>query len=636
MSSRAQRSIDALLDALPRLTLVAGKGGVGKTTCAAALAFDATKRPGRTLLLSTDPAGTLGDALGVRLGPEPMPIAVPRGRRRASPGSLEAFQLDAAAERRRFLDRWRETIVAIIDRGTYLDLEDIGGLVDAALPGADEIFAVLRLAELERATEYDRIIVDTAPTGHTLRLLDLPRTFAATVQLLEAMQAKHRFMVRSLTRSYRPDAADAFLDQMRRQTQTLIDVLSDPARAGAVLVTRTEPVVVAETERYAAALTNSGIRIVALVVNATADDQASLIDIGATRYVVPLLSEPPIAAGGLRRWSDALTDRAPAIRPTRPRKAARTPSGRTADDELTSSHADKLLFHSLTIVGGKGGVGKTTAACALAIAAAAATPDVLLVSTDPAPSIGDALGQVIGDGETPVIGVSGLVARQMDASAAFRDFQRGYQDRIDALFDGLVRHGVDARHDREILRELLALSPPGIDEVYALAALGETLDRRRFARVIVDPAPTGHLLRLLQMPPLALDWSRRVMRLMLKYRELGALGDSAQDILAFTRRTRRIGELLRDPRHAGMVIVALDEPLVRGETARLVSASRAEGMRVGSVLWNRWTGGQLPAPLPADPPVTQFVAPAAAPPPVGARALRAWMGQWREVSDGDG
>jgi arsenite-transporting ATPase len=415
----------------------------------------------------------------------------------------------------------------------------------------------------------------------------------------------------------------------------LIGALRNPERAAALLVTRPEELVVVETERYAADLTSNGIRIAAVVVNAASGDRGDAVDVQAPRYLVPLLAEPPIGATGLLQWTHALTDRV-TTRREGPRTGRRARRSTAARAEPTSWQADKLLFPSLTIVGGKGGVGKTTAACALAIVAAGSTPDVLLVSTDPAPSIGDGLRQLIGDRETPVDGVRGLVARQMDATTAFREFQRGYQQRIDALFDGLVRHGVDARHDREILRELLALAPPGIDELYALASLGETLDERRFARVIVDPAPTGHLLRLLQMPPLALDWSHRLMRLMLKYRDVGGLGDSAQDVLAFARRTRRVGEMLRDPHSAGMVIVALDEALVRGETARLVSASRAEGLAVGAVLWNRWPGRELPEPLPVEPPVAQFVAPAAAPPPVGATALRAWVGQWREASDGDG
>src|SRR4029079_3780040 len=121
------------------------------------------------------------------------------------------------------------------------------------------------------------------------------------------------------------------------------------------------------------------------------------------------------------------------------------------------------------------------------------------------------LDQPIGDAECEVQHARGLFARQMDAGAAFRSFRERYQERIDALFDGLVGVGVDASHDRGILRELLALAPPGIDEMYALATLGDTLEEGRYARIVVDPAPTGHLLRLLEMPTLALEWSHRLM-----------------------------------------------------------------------------------------------------------------------------
>src|SRR5438876_8056261 len=130
-----------------------------------------------------------------------------------------------------------------------------------------------------------------------------------------------------------------------------------------------------------------------------------------------------------------------------------------------------LTLRSLTIVGGKGGVGKTTVATALAIAAADARDDVLLVSTDPAPSIADTLGETGAewtrrDAEHVVDGVLHLVVRQMDAGAAFARLRDEYQSRIDALFNGLVARGVDIAHDRAILRDLFALAPPGIDELF--------------------------------------------------------------------------------------------------------------------------------------------------------------------------
>ena len=130
---------------------------------------------------------------------------------------------------REFLDRWRDTIAEIIDRGTYLDRDDVDGLVDAALPGVDEIFALLALADIlaDDAAPYARIVVDTAPTGHTLRLLALPETFRALLSMLDLMQDKHRFMVRALTHRYRRDRADDFLDEMRARIDALRAALAD-------------------------------------------------------------------------------------------------------------------------------------------------------------------------------------------------------------------------------------------------------------------------------------------------------------------------------------------------------------------------------------------------------------------------
>ena len=298
------------------------------------------------------------------------------------------------------------------------------------------------------------------------------------------------------------------------------------------------------------------------------------------------------------------------------------------------------LTRTLTIVGGKGGVGKTTVACALAIATAdAGLGPVLLVSTDPAPSIADALGErdaswIWAHDERPVAGVPGLVTRQIDATEAFARFREEYRARIDALFDAVLARGVDVAHDRAILRDLLSLAPPGVDELYALSILGETLAVGRFVRIIVDPAPTGHLLRLLEMPALALDWSHRLMRLMLKYREIGGLADAAQELLEFARRTRALDALLRDPARSGAVLVTLDEHVVRRESARLARELRARGTDLIGVIWNRVDPAKVESvvPLPAEPPVSQFLAAATMPAPVGVEGLRRWSDTWHRFS----
>lgn len=631
-------ALGALLDSLPRWVLVAGKGGVGKTTAAAALAVASASREERTLLLSTDPARTLGDALG-GLSLTHAPVDVP-GR----PGLL-ARQLDAAAARTAFLDRWREVLVTILDRGTYLDNEDITGLLDASMPGADEVMALLALGELSRDEQWQRVLIDTAPTGHTLRLLALPRSFEAVVDLLDTMQGKHRFMVSALMHRYRSDAADEFLETMRAELEGLRRAL---AASAVVLVARAEQVVAAETVRYAATLAAEGPRPAALVLNAlpdvpATDERAALGQLlgaarthGLSTWCVPVLDPPPNDAAALERWGAALApfrmDEGDAPVPP-PRKSEADGRGDAVAGPQREgqqvSPAD--LVRPLTIVGGKGGVGKTTVACALAIGVANEKEPVLLVSTDPAPSIADALGVAVADAETPIETVPGLVARQIDAAASFARLRERFAAQVDAVFDAIMGGSIDAAHDRAVLRDLLSLAPPGVDELYALARLGESLAEGRYSRIIVDPAPTGHLLRLLEMPAVALEWSHRLMRLMLKYREAGGLGDAAGEVLAFAKRTRHLGELLRDHRRGGLVVVTLDEPLVRGESVRLVRAVRELGVDVIALFWNRSDGTH--AALPAEPPVRQVEGVRRRPPPEGVDALREWTRSWRWTAE---
>ncbi|HXT19106.1 MAG TPA: ArsA family ATPase [Gemmatimonadaceae bacterium] len=586
--------LSGLLDRLPRTTLLVGKGGVGKTTCATRVATDFAARGETTLLLSTDPAAALADALGAPVGSE---ISHVRSH-------LDAWQLHAAVLRRDFLGQWRDVIAEIVDRGTYLDRADVDGLVDAALPGADEIFALLALADVlaDPATPYARIVVDTAPTGHTLRLLALPDTFGALLSMLDLMQGKHRFMVRALTHRYRRDRADAFLDDMRERIDRLRATLADASSLAAVLVTRLEPMVQAESGRYLESLRALGVRVAAIVVNAVppgADGDvldASVPHVEIPRWQLPMVEAPD------------------------------------AHDTVTAMPAARTL----TIVGGKGGVGKSTVSCAIAIAAAEkGIGDVLLVSTDPAASLADALGEsgtawARSDVESRIADVPGLVVRQMDAGAAFARIRDEYRTRIDDLFAALVGRGVDVEHDRAILRDLLALAPPGIDELFALSLLGDALDEQRFACVVVDPAPTGHLLRLLDMPAIALDWTHRLMRLMLKYRDAMPLGDAAQDLLGFAKRTRALDALLHDRERCGVIVVALDEPIVRAETERLSRAIQSRGIDVAALVWNRVTN--VPDPLPATVVAQQFFAEEIAPPPIGAAAIRAWSHSWRIFS----
>ena len=137
-------------------------------------------------------------------------------------------------------------------------------------------------------------------------------------------------------------------------------------------------------------------------------------------------------------------------------------------------------------------------------------------------------------------------------------------------------------------------------------------------------------MRLLEMPAIALDWTHRLMRLMLKYREAVGLGAAAEELVAFAKRTRKLDALLHNPARSGVLIAALDEPVVRAETSRLVAAIDALGVGVIGIAWNRVTIAVPPLPESSAP--RQFCADYVSPPPIGVTALRAWGRSWREMA----
>jgi len=241
-------SFDAALDSLAsrRVVLFGGKGGVGKTTISAKAALHyANSR--RVILFTTDPASNLGDF--------DLPVDVE--------------SLDASALWSRFLSTNLEAFLEIGDRGTYLDREELRRFFELSIPGADELMAWMRIGELAEANEDALIVVDTAPTGHTLRMLSSSEHFRQLGEALDAMQEKHRNLVRQLTRRRVTDAMDAFIEKFSAQSARRRELLLDPARAAFIAVMLSEPWVVEQTKRLVAEIE---IDTPFVVLNRTAPD----------------------------------------------------------------------------------------------------------------------------------------------------------------------------------------------------------------------------------------------------------------------------------------------------------------------------------------------------------------------------
>jgi arsenite-transporting ATPase len=381
-------------------------------------------------------------------------------------------------------------------------------------------------------------------------------------------------------------------------------------------------------------------------------------------WTLSALEEPPQGVTALRevarRISPLRAARRSRRKPAR-RAEAIAPSRHLLPVPLRPSRSTRLL-----IVGGKGGVGKTTCAATLALAVAREAPDrrVLLLSTDPAHSIGDVLGEPIGDNERRIAGGrrGALVVREIDAARGWRDWRERYRESIGRVFEKL-RGGSHAELtvDRAIVENLLELAPPGMDEIVGIAAIFEALlpglpaapragappAAPRYDLIIVDSAPTGHTLRLLELPAQARAWVQQLMAVVLRYHLTSGVEQLATELVWLSRGLKRLQELLADRRACGFVVVTRPEQLPAFETIRLIEWLRRHQIARRALIVNSVTPpGCARCRRAAERERRQIAAfasspawkrsgcrvvltDASTPPPRGVPALTRWASTWR-------
>ncbi|MCA1576831.1 MAG: arsenical pump-driving ATPase GET3 [Acidobacteria bacterium] len=229
----------------------------------------------------------------------------------------------------------------------------------------------------------------------------------------------------------------------------------------------------------------------------------------------------------------------------------------------------------IVIFGGKGGVGKTTAAAAYALSIAQAQPKrkLLVFSTDPAHSLSDSFAENIGELKRSVAGNKNLDAMEIDPGKWFEELKQRYRSWTDDLFASISgRSGMEIQFDREAMRELVELTPPGIDEIAALGTISELLDEDRYDSIVLDTAPTGHLIRFLELPEVALSWIRTFMKLLLKYQNVVRATEVAEELVALSKSIKRVLALLTDQEMCEFVGVAIPERMSLEETIDLAKS----------------------------------------------------------------
>ena len=499
------------LEAPPRFLFFTGKGGVGKTSLACATGIRLADDGRRVLLVSTDPASNVGQVLGVTIGNTITPIT-------AVPG-LDALEIDPEQA----ADAYRERIIGPVrgllpDREIVSMTEQLSGSCTTEVASFNEFTALL--ADPEVPGGYDHVLFDTAPTGHTIRLLQLPGSWT---DFLEAGKGDASCL-----------GPLSGLDKQRTVYAEAVAALEDPQRTRLVLVARAQPSSMAEIARTNDELARIGINATHVVVNGVlpedaehvADDELAAA-VGARENAA--LSSLPEALRHLPLDTIELRETNMVGLP-----ALRSLLGPHTGGDLSRPDVDEVDLpdslgalvdaieqdgHGLVMCMGKGGVGKTTIAAAIAVALAGRGHQVHLTTTDPAAHL-----------ESTLQGsVEGLRVSRIDPAQAVEE----YRSRVMAT----QGKGLDDAGRATLAEDLRS---PCTEEVAVFSQFSRAVLASRREFVVVDTAPTGHTLLLLDA---AGSYHRDIARQM---------GDARSFITPLMR--------LQDPQQTKVILVTLPEP----------------------------------------------------------------------------
>ena len=506
-----------------RFLFFTGKGGVGKTTIASTVAVRLAETGKRVLVVSTDPASNLDDVFGLTAGEKPVPVPDVAG--------LFVMNLDpvavAAAYRERVIAPYRGVLPASAIRSME---EQLSGACTVEIAAFNEFTGIMAAPTFSE--HFDQIIFDTAPTGHTLRLLSLPSAWSGFI-------ATNRTGTSCLGPLAELEA------QQAQYTQT-VQTLSDARLTTLVLVSRPDESALREAARAGAELKTLGVMNQQLILNGlltVSPGEDSVAQAQMARQQVALQSMPDglreMPMRGVPLVASHLTGVA-ALRElghTAIEQTSSVPTESLAPDPESSSQdgLDELVRelaasgHGVVMMMGKGGVGKTTLAAAVAMTLAQQGYRVHLSTTDPAAHVSQTVGQAL---------PAGLVISRIDPAAETERYKAEVLEAAGEIDD----------EERALLEE--DLRSPCTEEIAVFRAFARTVQEAQEGFVILDTAPTGHTLLLLDA---AQSYHREVAR---------SVGDVPESVRVLLPR-------LRDPDFTKILIITLAETTPVHEAERL-------------------------------------------------------------------
>lgn len=532
-----------------------GKGGVGKTTMASATAIHYALSGKKTLIVTTDPASNLADVFEQEIGHKITPIK--------GIDKLYAMEIDPDEATREY----KERIIAPFREAMP---EDVIASIDEQLSGpcTTEVASFDRFIDFMEGDEYDIIVFDTAPTGHTIRLLELPVDWSKHIE--EASKGTGQTCLGPVQT----------IQESKDKYDKATALLRNPKRTSFIFVMRPEELSLYETIRASKELETLGIKAGEVIINGILPEEVCEIEFFRKKYEaqqkVIKLAENEIATSkrymllrdnevkGIEALKGVARELFNGVKPDFTIKSEQhlRPQGPDlVKPDLTHLLLPKGQTKSLFFTG-KGGVGKTTISCITALYTAQRGFKTLLVTTDPAAHIGEVLGVEIGS--EPIAVTENLFAVMVDQVEAFKE----YKERV--LNEARGKYSEDM-----ILAMEEELNSPCTEEMAAFDKFVQFIESRDYDVIVFDTAPTGHTLRLLSLP---FDYAKQV-ELMVSAQQT-EIKESSQN------RFREIINILKDKERTIFSLVLYPESTPIIESYRAMLDLRDAGIETQLVVAN--------------------------------------------------
>ena len=533
-----------------------GKGGVGKTTMAATTAVYNSGKGRHTLLVSTDPAGNLGDIFEHKVGVEPVLIAP----------NLTIVQMDSDAITDAYKNRMLEPLSAILDE---LALEQVKEEFNGGC--TVEIATFDKFTDFLGDETYDLIIFDTAPTGHTLRLMTLPNEWDKYIK--KSSEGSGQTCIGPVSQ----------IEGARAKYSHAVSVMQDADRTKVYLVSRPEKTSVYETLRARTELAKTGIHNFHLIINGVYPNHVSLKGIFSTigenqktyiselrKYFPADTSEVPMQQSEVK----GLENIALLGKITFENKNATIQSNfiqskpfhEFSNSDILSKLLEKKRDSRVVILTGKGGVGKTVTACSVAMKLAE-KGKTLLFTTDPAAHIGQVLETNVT--HIPVNVTGNLWAVNIDQKEAVEEY------RLKILNDARA----NGYNDELIASLEEELESPCTEEIAIFEQFANLLNESEWEYFVLDTAPTGHTMRLLELP---FEYKKQ-----LDMKIKGNTGTStSENASGANSKIEALINRLKDPDKAIFLLVAYPEFTPLHESFRAMKDLERVGIKAQGVFLN--------------------------------------------------